>query len=555
MLKNSPLDAQNVPVWNTMIWECMKARRWALSYKLYTDMKRRGHKPTTRTYQTMFSGLSRIEHWDSHSKQLEHAHSLYNALQAHVNALKAHDLASPDLAGGLLAIASYIKILADAKEYQKMFDVYYALDTKGPFAPNHLVFTAMFQAIAERKTVTRSPTAEHEEERREEGPAMTAPVQNASDAKLLWRQMLRASQSDGGFSIDAYLVTGALRCIGQGRASDQQFALSIVHECLGLSIRSGEKAPPARVELSAPLLEAVLELCNRMRKFKLCAEIVQQVIDRPHKRDSEPLLDRYHMEQVLRAYASLASNTNKSQANEAHETLLWMIRQEAIRRSGAGPKDNQYALRIQPQRSTFNWVLMACWRSADWQTACQTWALMTRLKPQDFLLENPRTVRPAPRGKARVLEMDAEGMSCMARTAFASRDEAAMRQCLRMVEYGGIGELLGIGETGKAQALTERTQKEGKRVAFYQAKLAEACFSIIQALQSGKRASPTEVDDLSHWTSLKPELAKIAAGRSSWLPVEELDGDEGANAAQPTDFKKKYGRQRILEWERGARHA
>lgn len=38
MLKNSPLDAQNVPVWNTLIWECLKAERFRLGYDLYIDV-------------------------------------------------------------------------------------------------------------------------------------------------------------------------------------------------------------------------------------------------------------------------------------------------------------------------------------------------------------------------------------------------------------------------------------------------------------------------------------------------------------------------------------
>lgn len=41
MLKNSPLDAQNTPVWNTLIWECMKAKRYKLAYQLFTDVRRR----------------------------------------------------------------------------------------------------------------------------------------------------------------------------------------------------------------------------------------------------------------------------------------------------------------------------------------------------------------------------------------------------------------------------------------------------------------------------------------------------------------------------------
>lgn len=38
MLKNAPLDAQNAPVWNTLIWETMKARRFKLAYELYIDV-------------------------------------------------------------------------------------------------------------------------------------------------------------------------------------------------------------------------------------------------------------------------------------------------------------------------------------------------------------------------------------------------------------------------------------------------------------------------------------------------------------------------------------
>jgi hypothetical protein len=38
-LKNAPLDAQNTPVWNTLIWECMKAQRFKLAYQLFVDVR------------------------------------------------------------------------------------------------------------------------------------------------------------------------------------------------------------------------------------------------------------------------------------------------------------------------------------------------------------------------------------------------------------------------------------------------------------------------------------------------------------------------------------
>ena len=38
MLKNAPLDAQNTQVWNTLIWEALKAKRFKLSYQLFIDV-------------------------------------------------------------------------------------------------------------------------------------------------------------------------------------------------------------------------------------------------------------------------------------------------------------------------------------------------------------------------------------------------------------------------------------------------------------------------------------------------------------------------------------
>lgn len=38
MLKNAPLDAQNTQVWNTLMWEALKAKRFKLSYQLFIDV-------------------------------------------------------------------------------------------------------------------------------------------------------------------------------------------------------------------------------------------------------------------------------------------------------------------------------------------------------------------------------------------------------------------------------------------------------------------------------------------------------------------------------------
>lgn len=39
MLKNAPLDAQNIKVWNAMITSAFKARRYKLAWELFVDVR------------------------------------------------------------------------------------------------------------------------------------------------------------------------------------------------------------------------------------------------------------------------------------------------------------------------------------------------------------------------------------------------------------------------------------------------------------------------------------------------------------------------------------
>jgi len=40
MLKNAPLDAQNTPVWNTIIWGALKCQRYNLAFQFYIDVRK-----------------------------------------------------------------------------------------------------------------------------------------------------------------------------------------------------------------------------------------------------------------------------------------------------------------------------------------------------------------------------------------------------------------------------------------------------------------------------------------------------------------------------------
>lgn len=52
MLKKAPLDAQNTPVWNTLIWESMKAERYKLAYQLFVDVRISPYLPCVSIIQS-----------------------------------------------------------------------------------------------------------------------------------------------------------------------------------------------------------------------------------------------------------------------------------------------------------------------------------------------------------------------------------------------------------------------------------------------------------------------------------------------------------------------
>ncbi|KAF8655217.1 hypothetical protein AX16_003124 [Volvariella volvacea WC 439] len=494
MLKNSPLDAQNTPVWNTLIWECMKANRFKVAYSLYVDMKRRGHSPTTRTFQTMFTGLSRIENWSTHTKQLANARSLYEAYCRHIQSLKKHEPESPDIV--VHPLAAYIKILGDSGNHQEIFDVYYSLDASGPFSANQFVYTAMFQALA---SVQGPPPR---------GTDMTPTAKIAADARLLWTQMIKASKKSTDVQIDGHVVASAVAAMARGRSVDQDFAFSLVRDYFGLT-SPGESPAVGTIPLSPQSFANVLFLCNASRRYGNAVYFFAQLKRRPPAMGDSSILDRPHMEEILKAMLEL---NNPDAGERSVETLEWMLRQEITGHNG--PK-------IRPSLSTYNLVLTACWRSADWQSALRIFDLMTGYHSHDFM---DGAVSAAPRfdnrGPGRNIMPTAEGASAMLRTALATENAANIRQCLRIIDHLGLDTILGVKGS---VANPNESSKAVKNKMFFAVKLASALVQAVeQVLKSAARDVKNE-EEVQKWRA----LARSAQG---------LLNHSGSSAALSSDF-------------------
>ena len=413
-----------------------------------------------RTFQTMFNGLARLEDWSTSSKQLKKAKALYESYLKLVDSIKKLDKNDPELS--VDPLASYIRILGKAGEYQGIFDVLFAMDKDGPLSPNRLVYTAAFQAIHKAMADTT------------EGR-----VKVATDARFLWSQMIKASKKNAELAPDSYVVVAAITALSGGNESDIDLAFKIIAEYYGL-VTERATSEGSKFILSGESLIAILRLCNLSKRHSACAQFHQQLRSRPEATGNLSIIDRGHMEEILKA--DLARG-EPGLGFHALQNLEWMLRQELM--GPNGPK-------IRPALSTYNLVIQSCMYSGDWNGAKRTFDLMTGYHAHDFM---DGSVVPTPRldkrGTGRNFSPNAEFMSFMLRTAIATQNKADLRQALRIVDHIGYDTIMTVrGE------VVQETMKLAKRRGFIHEKfnsaLAEAVDLVLEG--SGRQARSGEMD-------------------------------------------------------------
>ncbi|KAI6119351.1 hypothetical protein EDD16DRAFT_1895578 [Pisolithus croceorrhizus] len=199
-LQSTPKDAQNTSVWNTMISLCTHAGRYKRAYEVFTDMKRRGFSPNVATFSTLLKGLSQIDDWSKHSKQLANAHTIYGYYVDHIRSVKYHE---PDNTKELstVPLVFYLSILGEVGDRQKIFDVFFAMDAEGTLRAGQV------------------PVLFH-------SPSNTAKV---------------GREKRRGFELDSRVIGAAIRALTRGRPNDQVLALDIATKYLGFAML-GERA-------------------------------------------------------------------------------------------------------------------------------------------------------------------------------------------------------------------------------------------------------------------------------------------------------------------------
>lgn len=494
-LKSTPRDAQNTSVWNTMISLCTNTGHYKRAYEVFTDMKRRGFSPNVTTFSTILKGLSQIDDWSKHSKQLANAHTLYGYYMAHVRSIKYHE---PDNTKELntVPLVFYLSILGEVGDRQRIFDVFFAMDAEGLFAPDKYLFCSMFDAIT--KCQERQPDS---------SDAVPVSTTTKSDAKYVWLQVEKAVQKQRGFELDSRVIGAAIRALTRGRPSDQTLALDIATKHLGFAM-PGERATLRLSRFITPwTLDVTLTLCNTMQKYRLCVHFMRQVIerldlDKPHERQ---IIDRGHIHKLLRAHSALARRGSPDESLQALEVLEWCLENDAV-----------YQLpKLHPDRQTYHLLFMTCWRNGDWTRLTRGFELMTGIRATSFDDPNEEHPKVLERPANSKLSPDLETMSFVMRTALATKSVIQYKHAMWLAECVDLGAML----------------QNPKADAFYRARVVVPLVRIISHL---KDEVPTEKH--LRWNCLLDVAAKVMS-----------DSESAAN-----EHRRPLGRTWSFEGENGA---
>ncbi|KAI6113684.1 hypothetical protein EV401DRAFT_170874 [Pisolithus croceorrhizus] len=392
--------------------------------EVFTDMKRRGFSPNVATFSTLLKGLSQIDDWSKHSKQLVNAHTLYEYYADHVRSVKYHE---PDNTKELstVPLVFYLSILGEVGDRQKIFDVFFAMDAEGLFAPDKYLFCSMFDAITKCQ------------ERQSDSSDEVVPSNTArSDAKYVWLQVEKAVQKQRGFELDSRVIGAAIRALTRGRPNDQVLALDIATKYLGFAML-GERAMLHLSRFLTPwTLDVTLTLCNTVQKYKLCVHFMRQVIekldlDKPHERQ---IVDRSHVHKLLRAHSALAKRGSPDESLQAFEVLEWCLENDVV-----------YQLpKLRPDRQTYHLLFMTCWRNGDWILLMQGFELMTGIRATSFHGPNqeqePHRLLQRPTDSS--LSPDLETMSFIMRTALATKSLNRYKHAMWLAECVDLEAML-----------------------------------------------------------------------------------------------------------------
>lgn len=285
LVKSSP--AANVVVWNLLIHEVLLDRKFKRGYELFMDMKRRGLKPSARSYSTFFSGFAKIN--EIEGAALARVKTVYAQWLAHAEGVLAtgegkqttiiNSVEGEDAPEDITCIPTnaYLTFLSNTNNLDLLLEAFQSLPTSGPLAPDSMAYSVVFGALR-----------------------ASADPEAFTKMMALWKNLLENVEA-----IDTKTVSLVISmCRDAKRPDDQKVGLEVAKMFYGLvDPKDGDllvsgNLPPPRVRLDSAGLSNVLSLALTMQKYNLVVDWFDQVRDYP-KRFGTDILEHHQCDLVL----------------------------------------------------------------------------------------------------------------------------------------------------------------------------------------------------------------------------------------------------------------
>ncbi|KAJ9109173.1 hypothetical protein QFC21_000502 [Naganishia friedmannii] len=234
IVKTGPRESVNIAVWNVLLSGFGKERKYQRMFKLFNDMKKRGIRPSARTYAIMLSNYP--SSLDAPDKTISRATLLYDEAQRHIQQVLAQIAEAKESEGYELpgdrprsrkasgsprlemdpeeieetdelkldaytsgnAVAptnAYLALLCHFAKFDEMKRVYDAMPREGPMAPDGRTYTILFEgniAYSRTNKEKRKPAKNSESIQTTARPEET-PKQDSQllfESQELWKEIL-----------------------------------------------------------------------------------------------------------------------------------------------------------------------------------------------------------------------------------------------------------------------------------------------------------------------------------------------------------------------------
>ncbi|ORX36042.1 hypothetical protein BD324DRAFT_629937 [Kockovaella imperatae] len=262
LVRQAPMHYHNNVVWNQIIHLLGRERKLEGMWKTFNDMKKRGIKPSTRTFAILINAYTRIQHdgiqttfspqTSPPKRQIERVIEIYNQSQNHISEHVAQlqpgttDYLEIDLA----PTNAYLKYLSKYSLWSQIERVRLNMDDKGPLAPDAVTYTILFNGLLDRFALAN----EKRYTEVEGGNSQFTRTQLGEKARALWDKALRQFGA-GEKNMDEEMALAAMQCLLAGRSSDADLALEAIPSLWGINLSDAQPASMKSKKPSVPKLQ------------------------------------------------------------------------------------------------------------------------------------------------------------------------------------------------------------------------------------------------------------------------------------------------------------